>query len=146
MKRILLTICVFGAFASYGFAQGCPDPIDFCTKAHGPKSSATKFCANEACFYVNCGGESEIRVVAEDESGDFPRTWFVWHKGEMAPAGTFQCELKKKQPASHGKTPVKIPDTSVKCRADLNTNGHVYHEHFVSNPATKCLGWVECKD
>ncbi len=143
MKRILLTMVAFGAFASYAFAQ-CPNPIDYCTKAHGTKSVATKFCTGEECFYVNCGGESEIRVVADDESGDFPKTWFVWHKGEMTPAGTFQCELKKKQPSGHGKTPVKIIDK--KCRADLNTNGHIYHEHFVSNPDTKCLGWVECKE
>ena len=150
MKHIVLTIFVFGALASYAFAQApqpyqgskCPPPVPWCPKQG--QGTTTAYCANQDCFDVNVSSESEIKVVADDESGDFPKTWFVWHKGVMTQAGSSPCDFKKKS-KSHGKTPVNIPDT--KCRVDVKTNGHLYHEHFLSNPdpTKKCLGWVECK-
>jgi hypothetical protein len=152
MKRILLTILAFGAFACYAFAQGCPNPVTFCSGAH-PGSSVTGQCGNEECFGIvesKIDG-SGIRIVAGDD-GDFPRRWFAWHKGTMTPAGTFKCGLEEKQQRTFVKIPptVNTPTTIVKhnrrCRADLDINGQLYHEHFVSNPDTKCVGWVECKE
>jgi hypothetical protein len=114
-------------------------PQEGCDSYH-PGSVATAFCEGEACFDMSYG--QELRVVAADESGDFPRTWFAWHKGNMTPAGGFACGLR----ASGNKTRVEIPVDPPRCSADLQTNEYLYHEHFVSNPSTGCLAWLECRE
>ena len=164
MKRPILAIFVFVALASLLFlpqiptqkalaastlpngAYGnCPNPYTFCHFYH-PESEMTGFCGYEACFEINSSADGVSAVRAADDSGDFPKTWSVWHEGTLEPAGTYPCLLTGKE----NKSRVHIRDEYVppKCRVDLLTNdGHYkYHEHFASNPSTGCLGWVECKE
>jgi hypothetical protein len=149
MKRIILTIFVLGALASCVYAQQaegedatlygtCPDPVVACRLFHGPNIIATAWCAFEDCFEMSYG--SEARVVAADEWGDFPKMFFVWHEGTMTPGG-IPCILKER---GH-KTRVEIPETEIRCSAKLETIEHLYYEHFVSNPKSGCLAWLECK-
>lgn len=117
----------------------CPDPYTYCAMAH-PGSIPTGYCAYGACFEMSYGGE--VRVVAADDSGDFPRKWFIWHKDLIKSVGgsctsTFQNKNKIR---------VDIPEERIKCRLDWETSEYLYHEHFASNPATGCLGWVECRE
>jgi hypothetical protein len=145
MKRIFLMIFVFGVLALYVFAPqrlqaqtyaNCPTDADaVCRLYHGAYSHATGYCVYEACFEISKG--AEVKVVAADELGDFPKLWLVWHEGTMTP---HSCVLREQR----RKTKVQIPGD--KCYADLDINGRLYHEHFASNETTKCLGWVECTE
>lgn len=125
-----------GYSASYG---KCPTAEQACGIYH-PGSEPTAYCSFQQCFEMNYG--SEARVVAADEQGSFPRTLFVWHKGEMSPiAELIPCVMTQ----SGHKTRLDILDGEIKCAAALSTSEHLYYEHFASNPATGCLGWVECR-
>ncbi len=161
MKRAILAIFVFSALASLLFLPqmptqkvlaapvdtqpalygGCAPPNYYCQLFH-PGTEVTGFCAYESCFEMSYGAES--RVVAADESGDYPKKFFVWHDGEMTPppAGWISCELTNQR----HKTRTEIPEDQIRCTADLRTTENLYHEHFASNPANRCLGWVECKE
>lgn len=114
---------------------GCPpSPQEYCAAFHSG-STALSWCTFEACFEMSYGGE--IRVVAADELGPFPRTWFVWGWGDLLYAS---CTLTPKQ----HKTRVEIPDGRTNCRFQLEIGDYWYHEHFASNPTSGCLAWLEC--
>ncbi len=156
MKRIVLTIFVLCAFASCLFAQQtegedivaegypqCPDPYAFCAASGSIPTAGCKF---EDCFEMNYSAVSGIRVAVVDEFGDFPKMWFMWQQknqeGTIIPIGNPPCEVTERG----SKTLLEIPETSLlaRCKVDLSTGGQVYHEHFVSNPASGCLAWLEC--
>ena len=155
MKWTIMTVLLSCAFL-LGFAQaqqpkptepateavGCPDPVQYCRSVN--QGEATKYCANEDCFDMN---ETEvIRLVAVDDAGDFPRKWNLWHQETLSKdLGTYPCVLDEKELKKNTKTKLSLPENSNICVTVLKSNGHVYREHFVANPATKCLGWVECK-
>ena len=139
-------LTISGPTAAYRPTQalygGCPTDLDAtCRSFHGPYSVATGSCAYEACFEMAYG--REVRVVAADELGDFPKTWFAWHEGTMAPAGGIVCGLTEE---GKKKTRVEIPVDQFRCKVDLTTSERVYHEHFASNPTSGCLGWLECTE
>ena len=142
MKRVALTILVLGAFASCAFA-GCPPAALICSYYH-PGSIVTGSCEGDQCLEVNYGGG--IKVVAGDDSGDFPRMWFAWHEGTMTlPQGLVPCELREKQLKKSVKTRLEIPEGGARCSVDVMVGEHLYYEHFASNPTSQCLGWVECE-
>lgn len=120
----------------------CPwDPPAFaalsCATYH-PGSTMTAYCALGACFEMTYG--DEVRLVAADELGAFPKVWFAWHEGVIAPsAGLTPCVLTNRG----NKTRLEIP--VIRCAVALTTAEHLYYLHFASNPTNGCLGWVECK-
>ena len=120
---------------SYGH---CPDPAVVCELFH-PGSILTGFCEDGACFEMSYG--SELRLVAADDLGPFPKIWFAWPQGSMNGSGPFPCNVTQQ---NKNKTVVEIP--ALRCQADLVTDNATYHEHFASNPNTGCLGWVECRE
>ena len=95
------------------------------------------YCMYQECFDMSYAEEG--RLVAADERGFFPKTWFMWHSGTLAPSGLFPCNVTR----SGNKDRVEI--AGVRCQSTLTTSGHLYYEHFVSNPTTGCLGWIECQ-
>jgi hypothetical protein len=121
---------------------GCPPPEilqDLCNYYH-PGSVGTSYCEYRDCFEMNYADEA--RLVAADERGFFPRTWFAWHSGELVyPNYGYVCGLKE----SGNKTRIEIPDELI-CFTILETNNHLYYWHFASNPESGCLGWFECRD
>jgi hypothetical protein len=117
-------------------AAKCPDPADYCATAH-PGSALTGFCIYGDCFEMRDGDEMRIHAAGPQ---DYPRKWFIWHDGELAPAGTRPCRVTR----SGNKDRVELSD-SPNCRVDLQTAHHLYHEHIVGNPIAMCVGWVECK-
>lgn len=120
---------------------GCPaSPELFCQYYH-PGSIMTGLCYYSDCFDMSYG--EEARLVAADEEGLFPKTWKVWHSGTLSPEpDSIQCEVE----TSGNKSKVTFPGESVVCAVNLYTSEHVYHWHFASNPASECLGWVECQE
>lgn len=162
MKRILLTILVLGALASYAFAQapppspGCPIPENYCPAVH--QGTTTAFCGYEQCKKGVTSEASGIKVEAPSGEG-FPMVWFVSSTGKLKAGNfTFKCELVEQKDRTLVRIPrvVNIPATAnapaktvkdnIKCGVDLDIgDGQVYHEHFVSNPEKQCLGWVECQ-
>ena len=118
---------------------GCPaDEVAFCAAFH-LGSEPIAWCTYEGCFEMTAA--EEVRVVAADEQGLFPRTFFVWTDHSLAPTALEGCVLTKK---GH-KTRVDLPDGGTRCAASLTTSEYVYFEHFASNPASGCLGWIECR-
>lgn len=117
---------------SYG---PCPDPVLYCSAVH-PGSEASAYCAFDACFEMTVS--DELRMVAADEQGLFPRTFFVWTDRPLTAA---DCVLTK----SGKKIRVELPAGATRCRADLSSGEYVYFEHFASNPTSGCLGWLECR-
>jgi hypothetical protein len=127
--------------AVYG---NCPTDGDaLCRLYHGVESRATRWCTYDTCFEMNYG--DEIRVVAADERGDFPRTWFTWSEERLThlPGTPYPCDLTRE---GKTKTRVEIPEPGFRCTAALSTGEDLYHEHFASNPTSGCLAWIECKE
>jgi hypothetical protein len=128
---------------------GCPTPEQVCTGFHADEGAVpTGWCAYGDCFGMTAHGEfrraaEEIKVIAGDELGAFPEMWFGWHDGTLWPPEgfSFPCVLTD----SGNKTRITYPEGANKCIAVLETSQHFSYEHFVSNPVTGCLGWVECR-
>jgi hypothetical protein len=148
MKRLVLTLFVMGTFSSGAFAQetqygNCPtDPNLACQSFHGIYSVATGYCVYGMCFDMSSGNRSGIRVVAADELGSFPKTWFVWTDGLISPApNILGCSV-----TSQGKKKVRvdIPEDQIRCLARLLVGTDIYVQHFASNPVSGCLAWLEC--
>jgi len=97
----------------------------------------TSYCTYEACFEMSYG--EEVSVVAADELGAFPRTWFMWGMGYDVSYSS--CSLTLKQ----HKTRIEIPLDPSFCYVSLEFPEFNYSEHFASDPASGCLGWFECK-
>ncbi len=169
MKRVLLMVLAFGALASYAFAPRVPahafqysvysdcgglgslTPTQACQLYHpyAPGLLGTAYCLGDDCFYMSYG--ERIRVVAADELGDFPQTWFVWTRaGEdlVNTGGSEECLLSGNANNTWDHNRINIPpeNTRHRCKAELETGGYLYHEHFASNPTTRCLGWLECRE
>lgn len=110
-----------------------------CKAYHGDEAVLNSYCTYEACFEMSYG--EEVRVVAADELGAFPRTWFVWGMGDDISYSS--CYLTSQ---TH-KTRIEIPPDKIppRCRISLEFPEFHYGEHFVSNPTNGCLGWLECK-
>lgn len=90
---------------------------------------------------MTCG--EFVKVVAADEQGEFPRTWFAWGDGSLtATVGSPPCLLK---PEGKKKTRVEIPAGYERCLASASVGLDTYYEHFAAVPTAQCLGWVECK-
>jgi hypothetical protein len=118
---------------------GCPTDAQATCNLHHPlvETTPTAWCQYEACFEMSYG--EEVKVVAADELGAFPKMWHVWHEGTMEPAGSSPCLLTRRG----SKTNVEFPGN--RCRADLTIGENLYYEHFASNPTNGCLAWLECK-
>ena len=134
--RLPVSVTTDALTTSYG---GCPaSATAFCSAFHAG-SEPTAWCAYDGCFEMTSGGE--VRVVAADEQGPFPRTFFVWTDHSLTPTALEGCVLTEK----HNKTRVDLPDGGTRCAASLTTSEYVYFEHFASNPISGCLGWIECR-
>ena len=120
--------------ASYGQC-----PLEYCSLAH-PGSETSAYCTYEGCFEMTYS--PELRVVAADEQGPFPRTFFVWTDRSLTPSGAIPCILTERGT----KIRVDLPAGATRCRADVTTDEYLYFEHFSSNPRSGCLGWVECRE
>jgi hypothetical protein len=119
----------------------CPTPQDYCATHHAG-SIATASCEYGACFEMQSG--REVRVVAADERGIYPRTWFIWpDKDSAITPGFTSCILTEQG----NKIRADIQDGFYVCRIELHnySSGTIYHEHFASNPFSPCMGWLECK-
>lgn len=134
--RMLLVLC---AFTSYTFGQ-CPDPQQTCKLFHGPNAVATAYCSGATCSEMNYGESLRLHVIGDYL--DFPDVWFVWPDGELVtpPAG-ISCSMRD----NGNKTRVQIPENQNRCLVRHQTDNHLYAEHFVSNPASGCVAWLECK-
>ncbi len=120
----------------------CPeDPNAVCSYFHGGGAEATGVCTYGECFDMSYG--EAARVVAADELGAFPSTFFLWTEG-ADPVGTFHfpCVLTKQ---GQKKTRVQLPEGSPLCAASLQLGTYSYYEHFSSDPQVGCLAWLECK-
>jgi hypothetical protein len=110
-----------------------------CSTYH-PGSTVTGGCGSGVCFEMSFGGE--LRMVAADEHGVFPGTWFAWHEGVIGqPSGLIPCIVT----TNGKKTRLEIPIPGVRCAVTLTTAEHVYVEHIASDPISGCFGWVECR-
>jgi hypothetical protein len=123
--------------------ESCPyAPADLAARTcatYHPGSVVNTFCFGGTCFEMNFGGEA--RLVAADELGAFPTTFFAWHQGVIAPpAGLIPCLFMERG----NKTRINIPAQRL-CAVSLTTDQHLYYWHFASNPISGCLGWVECR-
>ena len=98
------------------------------------------YCIGPQCFDMNYG--AEMRIVAVDDEGLFPKTWHVWTGGEVfnTPGG-IACE-EIRPTGNHDK--IVIPE-GLHCSFFLQTDNHLYLELLVSYPETGCLGWLECE-
>ncbi len=176
MKRVCLLVFLVVALASYAQEPtylNCanpPGPIPdkeptqqeltkACEKYHDPAKTlglvGTAVCFGEDCFTKHQG--RGITVVAEGKPGDFPNTWLASvEKGGKLDVTTYKCEgcdqcALPEQPArAVGKgVQVALSDKNAhprRCKAERVLGEHLYHEHFASNPATKCLAWLECRE
>ena len=130
----------------------CPDPVATCAYYH-PGSDFTAGCEGPLCFSKNYA-ESAV-VIATDDSGLFPITWNFWAEGELlaypdiygwACYARANGSLKNDNRSSH-KYKITIPDLYPVpgCRLEVHQGEYIYHHHFLSRPATACLGWIECR-
>ena len=114
-----------------------------CNVYHGWGNTLnTASCLYEECFEMT--RSIDVRVVAADERGDFPATWFAWHAGVLV-SGLDPTADKCILSQNGNKTRVEFEPGKTRCGARLMTEQSQYFEHFGSNPATGCLAWVECK-
>jgi len=122
--------------------EACPlAPADLAAAActYHPGSAVNAYCPGGECFKMNYGGEA--RLVAADELGVFPKTFFAWHEGATTPVGLNACLVRERG----NKTRIDIPAELSRCVLRLTTAQHLYYWHFVSNPSNGCMGWAECK-
>jgi hypothetical protein len=110
-----------------------------CQLFEGPSATATAYCMYGECFEMNYG--ELVRVVAADERGEYPRTWFAWGDATLEGIGAPGCVLTQERK----KTRVEIPADDIRCKARATVGTNTYHEHFASDPTKQCLGWLECK-
>lgn len=135
---VLLLLAAPAAAQPYG---NCPTNADqVCVAYHGVGALAMAYCTYEGCFDVNDG--AAIRIVAGDDEGPFPRTWFAWPESVVTPAGILPCAVRQQ---GKKKFRLDIPEPDPRCAAKLQFGGDTYVQHFVSNPATGCLAWLECR-
>jgi hypothetical protein len=127
---------------SYG-SPGCFPGLtatQVCQALDGPSATATGYCLYDDCFEITYG--ELVKVVAADEQGEFPSTWFAWGDATLTATGLGQCLLQQE---GKKKTRVDIPADKIRCKAVATVGDYLYNEHFASNPASQCLGWIECK-
>lgn len=163
MKRILLMTVAFSAIganavgphttavqafqdATYGDCGFSTSDLTAACRFYHPSSVGlvgTAYCLGEDCFDMNYG--DHIRVVAGDDSGAFPDKWFAWP--DEAPLDNtypgIPCLLDQNKNTT--KTQITFPGT-YRCKAEQRIAPFLYHEHFASNPMTRCLGWLECRE
>jgi hypothetical protein len=106
----------------------------------GASATPTGYCLYGDCFEVTSG--ELVKVVAADEEGEFPSTWFAWGDATLTGAGNPACLLKQE---GKKKTRVEIPAGYIRCKAVATVGAYTYSEHFASRAETQCLGWIECK-
>jgi len=82
-----------------------------------------------------------VKVVATDDHGEFPRVWHAWGEVDLSP-WVIGCVLTQN---GKKKTRVELPEGQPRCGAYCTVGSYTYYEHFVSNPPSQCLGWLECK-
>jgi len=140
MQR-LFTAFVFGSLPLVAFAQGsCPDPVWACHYFNGSTATPTGGCLFAECFDMSYSEASRAIAVGGDETL-FTKKFHLWTSGTNAvPVGT-ACTAD----ASGNKWKIALGPTAVKCQVAVSTPDAVYYEHFVSNPTTGCLAWLECK-
>lgn len=129
--------------SALGQEASCPDPVMACLYFHNGTAEASSWCKFAECF-----DKTELEagtVVASDDEGLFPRTFKSWHHdGEIYYQWSAEpCEIEEK---AKGKTKYTLPEGAIRCGAGLITSDRTYYWHFVSNPATGCLGVLECKE
>lgn len=129
---------------SLAVGAGCPTDLNaVCRVNDGP----TAFWSGGGCIYGQCFEMSYGEAGRAHTMGDetlFPRQFFVWTPGApTAPTGVgvIPCEIQK----NGNKWRVEIPTGNNRCKVQVTVGEQVYFEHFVSNPATSCLAWLECK-
>ena len=116
-----------------------PDPDAVCRAYHGQYAVWTGGgCAYGECFEMSYAEAARAHTMGDETL--FPRQFFVWTVGTPNPEGMFPCLIEK----NGGKWRTELPPQSNICRMDITVSGQVYFEHFVSNPPSGCLGWVEC--
>lgn len=96
----------------------------------------TAACEGPDCFDKNYGGE--MTVVAADDYL-FPDKWKMRQSGVLM---NISCDSL--EGSASDKTTLWIPELR-HCAVAQQTENHFYLHFFASNPATQCLGWVECK-
>ncbi|WP_185244765.1 hypothetical protein [Citrifermentans bremense] len=143
MKVIIsFVFCVYFMLAGVLAFAACPDPQLVCQIYH-PGSTMTGYCAYADCFDMSYG--EEVRLVAGDDEGLFPRRWKMWnkHAADITQWGDFPCNIEP----NGSKTKIWIPEGDTKCSVKLNSsNSSIFYEHFAANPLSGCLGWVECRE
>lgn len=132
--------------------SNCPDPVAICAYYH-PGSDFTAGCEGPLCFSKNYA-ESVI-VIATDDSGLFPVTWNLWAEGELLAHPDipgWACFARANGNLTNDNNPihkykVTIPDIYPVpgCRLEVHRGEYIYHQHFLSRPATESLCWGECR-
>lgn len=120
----------------------CPDPEFVCYYFHA-NAELTAYVAYAQTFKKT---EFEAATVqAVDDEGLFPRTFMSRDMEGLAynqwAAEPCELQVKRNEGAKWS-----IPEPNIRCGAGMITPDAIYYWHFGSNPATGCLGIVECKE
>ena len=130
--------------------SNCPDPVAICAYYHHG-SEFTTGCEGSLCFSPSFS--DAVAVIATDDMGLLPTVWNLWSGGYLpSEIPGLPCDVRangnlKNDNKTIHKYKLSIPQDYPLpgCRIEVYQGEYVYHEHFVSNPATGCLGWAECR-
>jgi hypothetical protein len=120
----------------------CPDPVFVCSYFHA-NATLSAYCAYAETFKKTDFEAATVQAV--DDEGLFPRT-FMSRDMQGLPYNAWSsepCVLVAKRNVAAKWT---IPEPNIRCGAGMITPDAIYYWHFASNPATGCLGIVECKE
>ncbi|MEJ2111900.1 MAG: hypothetical protein P8Z37_18715 [Acidobacteriota bacterium] len=146
-QQILVAGLVVCAFVCQAFTQqkqeanlisGCQNPQLICETFH-PDSEVINSCEGERCFEKIYGWE--IGLVASNELGFFPKQWIIEAETNITLSSLDSCVVTRRNKTIK----IAIPDGSTSCTMIIEEPEYLYYEHFVSDPNSPCLGWVECR-
>lgn len=119
----------------------CPAPEFVCSYFH-TDAELTTYVAYAQSFKKTDFEAATVQAV--DDEGLFPRTFMSRDMEGLAYNQWSQepCNLQVKR---NDGAKWSIPEPNIRCGAGMITPHAIYYWHFASNPATGCLGIVECK-
>lgn len=141
---------------NYAYMTGDEYVEFFCDLSHCPWdpnnewpddcADLTGYCGGLDCFEMSQG--DEVRVVATDDQGYYPLTWFLWPEGAISPVAPeplqqYPCEVDES--GNKFRVEIPFPPPPPKCTLKMEADDHLYYEHFAANQTKACLAWLECR-